>query len=57
MAKYIKDVLISRNEIAKMCQRLGDQISRDYAGKELLLNNRYILVQKGKKNYFLVKVV
>lgn len=37
MAKYIKEVLISRDEIAKMCQRIGEQISRDYAGKEIIL--------------------
>ncbi|HAL73956.1 MAG TPA: hypoxanthine phosphoribosyltransferase [Clostridiales bacterium] len=37
MAKYIKDVLIERDEIARMCQRLGDQISHDYAGREVIL--------------------
>ena len=26
-------------------------------GEKDLLNNKYILVQKGKKNYFLVKIV
>jgi hypoxanthine phosphoribosyltransferase len=37
MTKYIKEILIPRDEIAKMCQRLGEQISRDYAGKEVIL--------------------
>lgn len=37
MAKYIKDTLIQREEIAKMCQRLGEQISRDYADREVIL--------------------
>jgi hypoxanthine phosphoribosyltransferase len=43
MAKYIKDVLITRDEIDKMCQRLGAQISKDYEGKEVIL----ICVLKG----------
>ena len=37
MAKYIKEVLIGRDEIDRMCQRLGRQISEDYAGKEIIL--------------------
>jgi hypoxanthine phosphoribosyltransferase len=37
MAKYIKEVLIRREEIDSMCQRLGRQISEDYAGKEIIL--------------------
>ena len=37
MAKYVKSVLISREEIAGMCQRLGEQISRDYEGREVFL--------------------
>lgn len=37
MAKYIKDTLIKREEIAQMCQRLGEQISRDYADREVIL--------------------
>jgi tyrosyl-tRNA synthetase len=26
-------------------------------GEELLLNKKYLLVQKGKKNYYLIRVV
>jgi hypoxanthine phosphoribosyltransferase len=37
MAKYIKDILIPRYEITRMCQRLGEQISRDYANREVVL--------------------
>jgi hypoxanthine phosphoribosyltransferase len=37
MAKYIKEVMIPRGEIARMCQRLGEQISHDYAGREVIL--------------------
>lgn len=37
MAKYIKDTLIKREEIANMCQRLGEQISQDYADREVIL--------------------
>ncbi len=37
MTKYIKEILISREEIAAMCARLGQQISEDYAGKEVVL--------------------
>ncbi len=37
MAKYVKDILIPREEIARMCQRLGEQISQDYADKEVIL--------------------
>ena len=37
MAKYVKGVMIDRREIDQMCQRLGHQISQDYAGKEITL--------------------
>ncbi|MGI6327019.1 MAG: hypoxanthine phosphoribosyltransferase [Saccharofermentanales bacterium] len=37
MAKYIKDVLIRREQIEEMCRRLGKQISQDYAGREVVL--------------------
>lgn len=37
MSKYIKDILIPKADIDKMCQRLGSQISQDYAGKEIVL--------------------
>jgi hypoxanthine phosphoribosyltransferase len=37
MAKYVKEVLVSREEIARMCRRLGEQITADYAGREVIL--------------------
>jgi hypoxanthine phosphoribosyltransferase len=37
MAKYIKEVLVSKEKIHEMVKRLGEQISKDYAGKEILL--------------------
>ena len=37
MAKYIKGVLIPQTEIAGMCRRLGERISSDYAGREVIL--------------------
>lgn len=33
----ISDVLVSEKEIKEICKRLGAEISRDYAGKKLLL--------------------
>ena len=38
MAKYIKDVLIRREQIEEMCRRLGKQISQDYAGREVVFD-------------------
>ena len=35
--KDIKEVLISKEELKEICKRLGAQISKDYAGKNLLL--------------------
>lgn len=37
MEKDIEKVLLSQEEIAQICKRLGQEISRDYAGKKLLL--------------------
>jgi hypoxanthine phosphoribosyltransferase len=37
MSKYVKEILISRDEIAGMCQRLGEKISADYADREVIL--------------------
>lgn len=37
MAKYVKEVLIRQREIEVMCKRLGDQISSDYADREVIL--------------------
>jgi tyrosyl-tRNA synthetase len=54
----------SKGEARKMVQQGGVSINRNKAtditlklDKSLLLHNMYILVQKGKKNYYLVKVV
>ena len=35
--KDIKEVLISEEELKEICKKLGAQISKDYAGKNLLL--------------------
>lgn len=37
MEKDVKDILISEEEIGKICKRLGEQITRDYQGKKLLI--------------------
>jgi hypoxanthine phosphoribosyltransferase len=43
MGKYVSRVLVSRDEIDTFCRRLGEEITRDYQGKELLV----ICVLKG----------
>jgi tyrosyl-tRNA synthetase len=51
----------SRGEARRMVKDNGVSINKAKAaeemeiGKEHLINNRYILVQKGKKNYYLVR--
>jgi len=53
----------SKGEARRMLKDGGVQVNKEKALDEstvnsgYLLNNRYILAQKGKKNYFLVKVV
>jgi tyrosyl-tRNA synthetase len=53
----------SKGEVRRMLKDGGVQVNKEKALEEstvslaFLLNKRYILVQKGKKNYFLVKVV
>ncbi len=37
MSKTIKRILIPKEDIALMCRRLGEQISQDYHGKEIIL--------------------
>lgn len=56
-------VFPSKGELRKLAQGGGFAINKEKvadayapASEELLLNNKYILVQKGKKNYFLLKV-
>lgn len=34
---YLAGVLVSEEEIKEICSRLGEEISKDYAGKKLLL--------------------
>jgi tyrosyl-tRNA synthetase len=53
----------SKGEARRMLKDGGVQVNKEKAQEEtivtpsFLLNNHYILAQKGKKNYFLVKVV
>ena len=37
MEKDVKEVLISEEELKQICKRLGEQITRDYQGKKLLV--------------------
>ncbi len=37
MHQDVEKILISEDEIKEICKRLGEEISRDYAGKKLLL--------------------
>lgn len=37
MNKDFKEILVTKEEIEKICERLGKQISEDYKGKNLLL--------------------
>jgi tyrosyl-tRNA synthetase len=57
-------VFPSKGEARKMLQAGGVSINKEKitntegnVGSEILINNKYILIQKGKKNYFLAKVV
>jgi tyrosyl-tRNA synthetase len=57
-------VLPSKGEAKKMIQGGGVSINKEKIGDVAftlnsthLLNNRYILVQKGKKNYYLIKAI
>lgn len=56
-------IFSSKGEARRMLKEGGVQINKQKAGEDLLLNKsfllngKYILVQKGKKNYFLVKAV
>jgi len=53
----------SKGEARRMLKDGGVQVNKEKALEEMtitsahLLNNNYILVQKGKKNYFLIKAV
>jgi tyrosyl-tRNA synthetase len=56
-------VFASKGEIRRLVQGGGLSINKEkidnadlVVGKEWLLNNKYLLVQKGKKNYFLIRI-
>jgi len=57
-------VFPSKGELRKLAQGGGFAVNKEKvadpytpASEEMLLNDRYILVQKGKKNYYLLKVI
>ena len=37
MEKDVKEILISEEELKQLCKQLGEQITRDYEGKKLLV--------------------
>ena len=56
-------VFPSKAELRKLAQQGGFAINKEKvadvyapASADMLLNNKYILIQKGKKNYFLLRV-
>ena len=56
-------VFASKGELRRLVQGGGLSINKVkienpemIIGRESLLNNKYLLVQKGKKNYFLIRV-
>jgi tyrosyl-tRNA synthetase len=56
-------VFPSKGECRKMIQANGVSINKDkiadinaQIGSEYFLDNKYILAQKGKKNYFIIKI-
>lgn len=57
------NIFASKGEARKMLQAGGVSINKEKAVAEgnidaaNLINNKYILIQKGKKNYFLTKVI
>jgi tyrosyl-tRNA synthetase len=61
-AQYTQ-VFASKGELRRLVQGGGLSLNKlkiddpdMIVGRELLLNNKYLLVQKGKKNYFLIRV-
>ncbi|MEI6049008.1 MAG: tyrosine--tRNA ligase [Bacteroidota bacterium] len=56
-------VFASKGELRRLVQGGGLSINKVkidnpemFVGRELLLNNKYLLIQKGKKNYYLIRV-
>jgi len=57
-------VFASKGELRRLTQGGGLSINKDKIdnpdtklGKQSLLNDKYLFVQKGKKNYFMIRVV
>jgi tyrosyl-tRNA synthetase len=57
-------VFNSKGELRRMVQGGGVSLNKQrvddpdlFVGKDLLLSNKYLLIQKGKKNYFLIRIV
>ena len=57
-------VFPSKGELRRLVQGGGLSINKEkienpdnLLGQESLLNNKYLLIQKGKKNYFLIRVI
>ncbi|MEA3426934.1 MAG: tyrosine--tRNA ligase, partial [Bacteroidota bacterium] len=66
MVSFLADTQIfpSKGEARKMWQAGGLSLNKNKIGTDKtqvtstdLLNNQYLLVQKGKKNYYLVKAI
>jgi tyrosyl-tRNA synthetase len=59
----ITKIMASKNEARRMLKEGSIQVNKAKINESFvfsnndLINNRYILIQKGKKNYFLVKVI
>ena len=57
------NIFLSRGEARRMLNDGGVQINKQKVNdaimikEEMLINDKYFLIQKGKKNYFLVKIV
>jgi tyrosyl-tRNA synthetase len=56
-------VFASKGELRRLVQGGGLSLNKEkienpemIVGREMLLNNKYLLVQKGKKNYYLIRV-
>jgi tyrosyl-tRNA synthetase len=57
-------VFTSKGELRRMVQGGGVSLNKQrvddpdlFVGKDLLLSNKYLLIQKGKKNYLLIRIV
>ena len=58
------NIFASKGELRRLTQGGGLSINKEKIinpdmtlGKELLLNDKYLLVQKGKKNYFMIRAI